>query len=71
MHAKSNLQIICTCRYGAVTQDMSVMPFKKLKNILSSYWVDNKIKHQLKYIWSNEVVKFKKKSIIWNVLLLT
>ena len=71
MHAKSSLQIICTYRYGAVTQDMSVMPFEKLTNILSSYWVDNKIKYQLKYIWSNEAVKFKKKSIIWNVPLLT
>ena len=27
---------------GAVTRDISAIPLKKLKNILSNYWVSNK-----------------------------
>ena len=34
----------------AVTRDMSDMPYKKLKEILSNYSVSNKIKYYLKYI---------------------
>ena len=44
MHKKSSLQIISLTN-GAVTQDMSPMPQEKQKQILSNYWVYNKIKY--------------------------
>ena len=34
----------------AVTREMSEIPYKKLKEILSNYSVSNKIKYYLKYI---------------------
>ena len=59
MHEKSILQISSTCRWSSYSRHVSDAS-GKAKEHIRNYWVSNKIKYQLNYVWSNEVVKLIK-----------